>query len=802
MLGLQRLLYGPLRPIEIEQLYEKAWFAITETCLAMTIFREEVGGWFLVMFVSLLVGKVWGWIGEGRVDILEQQPPANPRLFHTRLSISLILSASFDLYMLKYSVQTVLRQARPNMMVMFAFEFAVLAVTSMSTSARYVISLHEAAVIKGQTKIRLEERRAQMRLQREETRGQAQQSTNTTTTDTSDTNIDGELDDLDVDVPGWEGKGRWVFYLDLATGKTYLLEKMSTVLADQCAIDFCKLVLYLTFFFVLCIFYGMPIHIIRDVLLTIRSFYKRITDFLRYRHATRDMNDRYPDANAEEIATADVCIICRENMRPWRPVNERNNPAQNGTRLDLEAPGNIDERLRPKRLPCGHILHFACLRSWLERQQNCPTCRRSVLVPSPVTSASVRQNGDQQARARHHNPGNGGLPFQEGVQQPPVVAPNRVRMFNFGPFRLGFGAGQGLAQQLNNEQIPQQQGPGAAGENVQRIGIGFGFGHQPQRPSVTHSSSLPIQTQLQSIEQQLMQELNTLRAQADQLYMVRALQGELARLRIAQANPAASTLGNTPSMYQQILSTGPGNHMPLSSTIHTFGTSQQLRPLEAGHQGVPPGLEIPEGWTLLPLQRLPNATIPGPIGSATQIPQYNNRARNDVDSNANQSVAQSNPLHPNSRSQVEHVTAPVASVPDSNLSSMQPSTAFHSTPIPEVGVRGPIKQKVESSGDGQLETFHAQEELGTNGSGSDADATKSSPTSPSIPPPGLVVPQWASTPGRAGSQLIGDDDAPSNSTTSQDADIPEATLTSSAERREAKGKGRAVTVEDFAGDID
>ncbi|KAJ5936160.1 hypothetical protein N7454_005458 [Penicillium verhagenii] len=72
---LQRLLYGPLRPIETEQLYERAWFAITETCLAMTIFRGELGGWFLVMFISLLVGKVWGWIGEGRVEYLEQQPP-------------------------------------------------------------------------------------------------------------------------------------------------------------------------------------------------------------------------------------------------------------------------------------------------------------------------------------------------------------------------------------------------------------------------------------------------------------------------------------------------------------------------------------------------------------------------------------------------------------------------------------------------------------------------------------------------------------------------------------------------------
>lgn len=216
MLGLQRLFYGRLRPIEVEQLYEKAWFAITETCLAMTIFREEVGGWFLVMFVCLLIGKVWGWIGEGRVEILEQQPPSNPRLFHARLSISLIISTLFDMFMLRYSINTVLRHARPNMMVMFAFEFAVLTITSVSTLARYAISLYEARVIGHQIK----DRRAQMRREREVERAQAvtEQVTSEETV-MIDAPAQDDIDSLDVDVPGWEEKGRWVFYLDLTTGK-------------------------------------------------------------------------------------------------------------------------------------------------------------------------------------------------------------------------------------------------------------------------------------------------------------------------------------------------------------------------------------------------------------------------------------------------------------------------------------------------------------------------------------------------------------------------------------------------------
>ena len=220
MLGLQRIFYGPLRPIEVEQLYEKAWFAITETCLAMTIFREEVGGWFLIMFVSLLIGKVWGWIGEGRVEILEQQPPANPRLFHTQLSLSLSISTLFDFFMLRYSVNTVLRHARPNMMVMFAFEFAVLTINSLSTTARYAIFVFEANVIRKQ----IDERRSQIRRDRERARlvaARSQPSNGNAEVDAA-ASAEEDIETMEFDAPGWEEKGRWIFYLDLATGAFFV----------------------------------------------------------------------------------------------------------------------------------------------------------------------------------------------------------------------------------------------------------------------------------------------------------------------------------------------------------------------------------------------------------------------------------------------------------------------------------------------------------------------------------------------------------------------------------------------------
>ncbi|CRK27444.1 hypothetical protein BN1708_014824 [Verticillium longisporum] len=226
--GLQRIFYGPLRQTEVEQLSERAWFAITETCLAMTIFRDEIGAWFLVMFTALITGKVWGWIGDGRVEILEQQPPANPGLFHTRLSLSLLLSLVYDLWILAYTIRTVIRQARPDMMVMFLFEFAVLATCSARTGVRYLVSIFESRIVKQQTKTLLEERRREVRQTRENMirqRAQELSADGETTADQSDLPREEDVDEMDIEVPGWEEKGQWILILDLVAGMKYMPTK-------------------------------------------------------------------------------------------------------------------------------------------------------------------------------------------------------------------------------------------------------------------------------------------------------------------------------------------------------------------------------------------------------------------------------------------------------------------------------------------------------------------------------------------------------------------------------------------------
>lgn len=170
----------------------------------------------MVMFFSLLAGKVWGWIGEGRVEILEQQPPANPRLFHTRLAISLSLSVLFATYMLEFSIRTVLAQAKPDMMVMFGFEFAILSILTTSTAARYAICLTEIYIVRNQKTARITELRAE-RIATNEAASATGPETSSGTANEQAANVD--IDEAEVEVEGWDGKGRWIFYLDLVTGR-------------------------------------------------------------------------------------------------------------------------------------------------------------------------------------------------------------------------------------------------------------------------------------------------------------------------------------------------------------------------------------------------------------------------------------------------------------------------------------------------------------------------------------------------------------------------------------------------------
>jgi E3 ubiquitin-protein ligase synoviolin len=509
--------------------------------------------------------------------------------------------------------------------------------------------------------------------------------------------------------------------------------------------DFLKLTVYVAFFSVLLGFYGLPLHIMRDLFLSFRSFFKRVADFVRYRNATRDMNARYPDATPEEVGGEDVCIICREEMRPAALANDANDPPQ---RINPVA-----ERMRPKKLPCGHILHFSCLRSWLERQQNCPTCRRPVVV----TQRLQIQAGNAQALPGNApgQPGGAGLPGN-AADQP---RPNRARVINFGPLRIGFGAGGGnliddLAQRIHNgDQRPQPEPHGDAG-GPQHFGFGFGFGRRPnpRNQASGASSNTPIQAQLDQIERSLQQQITSLQVASDQLHTVQMLNNELVRLRNLQANSA-----NDEAAVPQLANPPMPMMLPNQTQLPPIGwdlppppillSNHQQQPLSSESDALPEGVTLPPGWTLLPLQR-----SDGPTRTVA----------NHTDVGINQPASTGAPSVPQ-RTTATPPSQPFAGIADSFAPRSSPPAAA------------------------------------SNGTHSRTPAVNSTTPLEEGPP----LPSW----GSASAQANGTNQVEQNGNSfparnGEPSSEKVATSSDTAGQVTGKGKGKAATVEDLVDDVD
>ncbi|TFL06036.1 hypothetical protein BDV98DRAFT_542413 [Pterulicium gracile] len=352
---IQQVFFGPLRPTEVERLYDRLWFFVTESLLTFTIFREDFDIPFGLMFGFLLFMKSFHWLASDRVEWMEQRPyPGPPLLFHFRMNALFFLLGLVDTVMFLIAIESTLTHGVGGM-VLFASEYAVLLASIGNTVAKYLLTAYE--------------------LRRAGQHG-------------------GEM------APPWEAKSMWIFYLELIT-------------------DFLKLSTYLLFFTVIVSYYGFPLSIIRDIYVTARSFINRLRALHRYQNATRNMDQKYPSATEEEMPSDRTCIICREEMVLSEPEANGQSHGPNTT---------------PKKLPCGHIFHFYCLRSWLERQQSCPTCRRSVLEATPAAPRAQqdgqppRPQGAPQGHDQHAPPNPAGN--AAGAAAQPANAPNRGNLMD------------------------------------------------------------------------------------------------------------------------------------------------------------------------------------------------------------------------------------------------------------------------------------------------------------------------------------------------------------------------------------
>uniref|UniRef100_A0AAY4DD37 RING-type E3 ubiquitin transferase n=1 Tax=Denticeps clupeoides TaxID=299321 RepID=A0AAY4DD37_9TELE len=277
---MRKVFFGQLRAAEMEHLIERSWYAVTETCLAFTVFRDDFSPRFVALFTLLLFLKCFHWLAEDRVDFMERSPNIS-WIFHFRVVSLMVVLGVLDFLFVNHACHSIMTRGA-SVQLVFGFEYAILMTMVLTTFIKY--TLHSV--------------------------------------------------DLQSENP-WDNKAVYMLYTELFTG-------------------FIKVLLYMAFMTIMIKVHTFPLFAIRPMYLAMRQFKKAVTDAIMSRRAIRNMNTLYPDATPEDLQASDnVCIICREEMVTGA-----------------------------KKLPCNHIFHSSCLRSWFQRQQTCPTCRMDVLRAS------------------------------------------------------------------------------------------------------------------------------------------------------------------------------------------------------------------------------------------------------------------------------------------------------------------------------------------------------------------------------------------------------------------------------------
>ncbi|VDK79772.1 unnamed protein product [Litomosoides sigmodontis] len=218
------------------------------------------------------------------------------------------------------------------------------------------------------------------------------------------------------------------------------------LLYSELLINCLRCILYIIFVAVMIRLHTFPLFSIRPLYLTIRAFHKAINDVILSRRAIHAMNNLFPLATGQDLLQGDnTCIICREEMT-----------AVSGA----------------KKLPCNHIFHANCLRSWFQRQQSCPTCRTDILAQrrtTPISPAGGEVGAPAAGLAQGRQNVGGVQPANNGGEIP-----------NLFPFMAQFA----FPQPPQQEQQPQAATSSGGLRND-------GSTATPQMPSSTTSFSVP-----------------------------------------------------------------------------------------------------------------------------------------------------------------------------------------------------------------------------------------------------------------------------------------------------------------------
>eukprot|EP01119_Soliformovum_irregulare_P004348 TRINITY_DN1533_c0_g2_i2.p1 TRINITY_DN1533_c0_g2~~TRINITY_DN1533_c0_g2_i2.p1 ORF type:complete len:660 (-),score=192.88 TRINITY_DN1533_c0_g2_i2:91-2070(-) len=286
---IQWLVFGPLRPIETKNIYDRLLnYILLKVVFVVAIlepsFAELViwSWWFSILGFM----KIFSLLTRDRFEHITTSSPHTRSTVHYKLIAFLALIVCADVTLFITCVR-VFEKVGASVLLLLTFECFTLFLDTVQTLVKYAIHL------------------------------------------------------IDISRDGiWEERGTYIYYTEFTTDILILLGTLGHYIQIFALHGVSLTVIDALLFF----------HM-RIVFLNLKT---KIAQYRNYRQLALNLQNQYPTLTIEQMRERDpdaddTCAVCHDPMRV------------------------------AKQLPCGHVFHTSCLRSWLEYHSNCPTCRHSLI---------------------------------------------------------------------------------------------------------------------------------------------------------------------------------------------------------------------------------------------------------------------------------------------------------------------------------------------------------------------------------------------------------------------------------------
>ncbi|KAG7885814.1 hypothetical protein KL938_000846 [Ogataea parapolymorpha] len=143
---LQVLLFGELRIIEMEHIYERSWFAVTNMLMTIGVFRKENNLLLGALVCGLLFMKCFHWVLEDRLEMLIQQKRSIFRTLVNRNTLVLCLFLVLDDKIVKSCINRSFIHSA-DVFLIFGLDFLVIYLNVLDATLKFVLNVAEMAYL-------------------------------------------------------------------------------------------------------------------------------------------------------------------------------------------------------------------------------------------------------------------------------------------------------------------------------------------------------------------------------------------------------------------------------------------------------------------------------------------------------------------------------------------------------------------------------------------------------------------------------------------------------------------------------